>query len=67
MMAVGRVLQHNGNRKLAGDVFYTQEAGENRKWSEAKNSQNPPPSVLPPARLHILKVPPLQTASLGGG
>lgn len=32
MMAVGRVLQHNGNRKLAGDVFYTQEAeGENRK------------------------------------
>lgn len=66
MMGGGGVLQHSGNRKVAGDFFfYTQEAeGENRKWSEAINSQTPP--VLPPARLHFLRVPqPLQAASLG--
>lgn len=52
--------KHGGrSRKLAGHIssIHRKQRG-NRKWSQAVKSQSLPLSdILPPARLHFLKVP----------
>lgn len=54
----GRAWDSSRNRKLAGHILiHMQEAGSAGRGGRGVPSETPPSDTLPPAKLHLLKVP----------